>query len=366
MKVAIKRLTSSDLSLFRPHFNPNGSKQKAINLNADVFVEQFYPGLRDERKQIHFDLLVLGPGQGDPLQLSRKVVRTTSAKNWRLNGELINNPVEDEGRFDGLAPDDFAVFGFDGATEPTGLRLLLIAHSVDPELHAAVKKHVDLDGRATMKSLDIEELRALVEASQGAYSGPHPLRPFLPEETIVEALFGDQSEQTVKATNGLGPSVDPKELQAQLETARQTGERGEELFWQLLAREGIEGQWVSRHHARAAYDFVVTGAPWSSATECHVDVKSSRDAATKHFHASLAELRWASNHDYVIARVAGVDASAVAVTILGGFSELATPTLDALAGFPPGVEPQTFKIAIAALKVLMTYTLDVGELEDEE
>ena len=43
-KLALKRLTASDLTLFEWHFNyRNAGNQKAINLNADVFKDQLYP-----------------------------------------------------------------------------------------------------------------------------------------------------------------------------------------------------------------------------------------------------------------------------------------------------------------------------------
>jgi len=46
-KLAVKRLTTSDLTFFEWHFkNRPAGKQKAINLNADVFNE-LYPTLRD-------------------------------------------------------------------------------------------------------------------------------------------------------------------------------------------------------------------------------------------------------------------------------------------------------------------------------
>jgi hypothetical protein len=62
-RVAAKQLTSSDLTLFAAQFHKPGqrSKQKAINLNADVFVARFYPGLRDRFAELHFGLTIIGP-----------------------------------------------------------------------------------------------------------------------------------------------------------------------------------------------------------------------------------------------------------------------------------------------------------------
>ena len=45
-KLALKRLTASDLTFFEWHFrNHNAGNQKAINLNADVFVEELFRAL---------------------------------------------------------------------------------------------------------------------------------------------------------------------------------------------------------------------------------------------------------------------------------------------------------------------------------
>lgn len=45
-KIAVKCLTSSDLTLFTWHFDHTvGSRQIAINLNADIFIKKLYPEL---------------------------------------------------------------------------------------------------------------------------------------------------------------------------------------------------------------------------------------------------------------------------------------------------------------------------------
>ena len=73
-RLALKHLTRSDLTLFRWHFeNENAGRQKAINLNADVFIEALYPALpplaqeRDGRLPI--DLYIYGPGMASELNL---------------------------------------------------------------------------------------------------------------------------------------------------------------------------------------------------------------------------------------------------------------------------------------------------------
>ena len=45
-RIALKRLTASDLTLFEWQFrNRNAGNQKSINLNADVFIVQLFPSM---------------------------------------------------------------------------------------------------------------------------------------------------------------------------------------------------------------------------------------------------------------------------------------------------------------------------------
>jgi len=45
-KLALKRLTKSDVTIFEWHLrNRNAGNRKSINLNADVFVTEMYPSV---------------------------------------------------------------------------------------------------------------------------------------------------------------------------------------------------------------------------------------------------------------------------------------------------------------------------------
>jgi hypothetical protein len=89
-KLAIKRLTASDLTLFEWHFRNQalGGNQKAINLNADVFIDKLYPGLPEIAAKtggkIPLDLFIYGPGLEPEYNLQRKIVKFGTYKNWRL------------------------------------------------------------------------------------------------------------------------------------------------------------------------------------------------------------------------------------------------------------------------------------------
>src|SRR5207247_1725155 len=115
------------------------SKQKAINLNSDVFVDVFYPALKGSYDEFPIKpLTIIGPGGKPAYALTRKAIRTPGAKNWRLDGEIIHDPTEDPGRFDGLQEDDLAILAFQGATQPDSTTLILVSANQDASLHKAI------------------------------------------------------------------------------------------------------------------------------------------------------------------------------------------------------------------------------------
>ena len=73
-RVAIKQLTQSDLSFFAVHLKR--SKQKAINLNSDIFIDRFYPGLEGLADELPFRLSIIGPRGRPPYVLTRKALRS--------------------------------------------------------------------------------------------------------------------------------------------------------------------------------------------------------------------------------------------------------------------------------------------------
>ena len=106
-KIALKRLGRSDLSFFEYHFRNQtfgDHRQKGINLNREVFVDQLYPQA-PEILGAKWPVLVtfFGPGDapaytidGDP----KRPITYNNGKNWRLNG--------------GTVPDDLSCCRFHG------------------------------------------------------------------------------------------------------------------------------------------------------------------------------------------------------------------------------------------------------------
>src|SRR5438445_3381780 len=110
-RLAVKRLTASDLTFFEYQVRTRDvGNQKAINLNADVFIDQLYPVLPDYAVEtagrIPIDLSVYGPNAAPLHDLQRKIVKFGSYKNWRLNGEFVHNPDDSPERYNSLEPGD--------------------------------------------------------------------------------------------------------------------------------------------------------------------------------------------------------------------------------------------------------------------
>lgn len=198
-RLAIKRLTASDLTFFEWQFrNRNAGNQKAVNLNADVFIDELYPGLPGtamgtEGKRT-LDLFIYGPGLRSEYNLQRKIVKGATYKNWRLDGEFVHNPPEDPDRFNVLMEGDLAVIEFFGETQPAAARMVLVGGRLpeDTSLHSILSGVVSA-GRS-MISLTPSRLAQLVEAA-GTQSD-HPINELVSLETALEvATLGDLQEK---------------------------------------------------------------------------------------------------------------------------------------------------------------------------
>lgn len=352
-RVAAKHLTASDLTFFAAHFRKPGqrSKQKAINLNADVFVAQFYPGLRDNFSDLVFGLTIVGPGTAPPYTLTRKAVRTEGAKNWRLDGEIINDPDGEEGRFGRLAEGDVALLAFEGAGQPRQVTLVLLSATADAELHRDVTKAAGFRGRESMRILSEQDLRTLLARTRATYPVAHPLESLLTADSVEEAIYGGtEAQETIVRSDGRGVVISPESIRRQATMAAETGQLGEEAFERWLVSEGhgeADFEWVSETHGRAAFDFEVARPRWEkSDSPLYIDVKATRGDHESGFHMSVAELRWASTHPgYRIARLASITDTSAEVWILGSVSEVATRILESLrSALPVGVKVDSVEI----------------------
>lgn len=366
-KIAIKLLSNSDLSFFKAHlqlFKQRGlnSKQKGINLNSEVFIERFYPGLQGSNSKVGFPLVLIGPGGKSPLTLQRKALRSPGSKNWRLNGEFIHDPEDEPGRYNSLAIDDFAVFAFAGNVEPESVTLALISAAEDAKLHAAILERIEFTGKHTMREVSEALIAQLRAGTLGAYTdGEHPLDTLISPDTIEDALFGSGAPAPTEARrSGRLAPLSPEALRRQLLAAEETGQRGEELFGAWLSASGHEDEdftWISETHARSAYDFEVHAARWIEGTpRVFVDVKTTRGPFERQIHMSIAEMRLAAETEhYRIARLYKIDGETPKLRLLTGVQAVAARILKSLEALPEGVtvdslqlDPRMFEVELKA------------------
>lgn len=162
-KIAVKRLSDSDLTLFTC-IKKRNIHQKAIHLNENVFIKKLFPGL-DKNSTFKLDLSICGPGQAGIHELVTKIERQSN--DWRLGGSTIDNPVEEKERYICLEPRDYAIIMFDGITEPTKLKMTLVCASLekDKPLHAALNKLMANRSMADLSSTKLAELMENVAPS---------------------------------------------------------------------------------------------------------------------------------------------------------------------------------------------------------
>ena len=164
-KISLKKLTNSDLTFFLSHYRRNPSiRQKAINLNADILVDIFYPGMsqaiRENEGRIPVNLHIYGPGAAGDLNLMRKIMKQESYKNYRLDGEYINNPLDQPERFDLLRPGDLAIVQFLGDLYPHSLNLFLISSSdpLDVDIYSSLSEFLGNQKMVVITSTQIIQL----------------------------------------------------------------------------------------------------------------------------------------------------------------------------------------------------------------
>jgi hypothetical protein len=347
-KIAVKRLRSSDLSLFKSYLTRGltRGKQKGFNLDKAILEGEFFPSLWEAlltkpKKAVHVDLLLNGPGMRGAESLSRKV--KIDAKNFRLNGEVVANPESDPGRYDSLRLNDFAILEFGGHQVPTSVRVLLIAEgeSQDRKLHEVLAARFPT---GSMHVLSGEQLSSLIQAADP--DPAHPVRSWAEDPPLEEVAAGsvDAIERLNKGPAHRGLSLE--ELQDAKAAAELTGQRGEALVDAFLAGGLLVGlssyEWTSNENAIAPYDFGITVA----ATRRNVDVKSTSGPFENPMHLSLNEVRvaCAGQEPYDLFRVFKVDASSGRLRIARDVGPALLPVLKGLSNLPAGVTVDSLSI----------------------
>lgn len=355
-RIALKRLTASDLTFFESLFRKlDAGNQKAINLNADVFIERLYPALPGlvptVGDVIPVSLTILGPAGAEPHVISRAVTKREAYKNWRLNGEFVRDPDEEPGRFDVLKPGDIALLEFFGDPSPQRLTLLLVAAGspLDAQLHTALDQFIP-GGRRTMVQVSREQ----IAAAAAAVSAAHPIWQIATDPEF-EAALEDAVEGGLKGTEILKTkakkTVTASALAAAKAAAEKNGRDGEALAWVHLQRMKNAGawssiEWSSNANPISPFDFRATDPAGATVK---IDAKSTAGEFERVIHMSMAELTDASSGDrYDLWRVYRINDDGAKLRIAEGIGAFAKTIIEGLS-VPPGVTVDSVSIDPASL-----------------
>lgn len=340
-KLAVKRLSASDLTFFDTHFRETaGTKQKAFNLDSSVFINQLYPGLRVQSNRIPINLSIYGPGLNGLHNLQRKILK--QQKNWRLNGELIYGPPEDENRYAILAVGDYAIFEFFGESVPDSAQLYLIAQRnlEDTKLFALLNSAFEaaFTARSSMALLDEDQLRKIIQTA--ALVPHHPVIGILDSDTLEDLVQGGiEGFHKIIARRGRR-GISKEEFIKARQAAEEVGQFGEELVNSHLERQKSLGiiedfLWASDANPISPYDFVILK---NSNPVTYIDAKSTRGKFENPIHISIAELECMVNQGvvYDIYRVHSIKEERAKLRIISNMKSYAETVLAALRHLPAG------------------------------
>jgi hypothetical protein len=350
--LAVKRLTRSDLTFFEWHFKRvQAGNQKAINLNADVFEARFYPAISSlavgDAVSQKVGLHLLGPGHAGDLSLTRKIIKGSEYKNWRLNGEFIHDPEDVPERFHALKADDFVVLGFNGSgVAPDTVRADFVAVDVpeDKTLHDTIDAFMQ---GSSMRQLTGAELDEIVRAS--GIRLEHPIRSvslaMVAEEGAMAPLPWRHRRRV--------PIVSREQIERAKQLHAEIGYHGESLVNRHLGRAKKAGRivdfkWFSDVSAAGPYDFEVT---MTKGTRL-LDVKSTSLGFDRALHISGAELETMASGEapYDIYRVYGLAGSKAEMRIAEDVGTLGATVLKAAGTFPKGVTLDSISLSPAVMK----------------
>jgi hypothetical protein len=359
-RIAVKRLTASDCTLFEAVFRKIGAgNQKSINLNADVLTGQLYPDLAAAAamtdNQIPLPLVLYGPNAKDAHKITRKIIKNSTYKNWRLNGEFIYGPPDDPNRYDGVKPGDLAVMVFRGWPVPLGIDLILVSQT-EPTDVALHKMLAPLLGNKSMVAVSPAQIAGA--ANEAAISVQHPVYVAAADPEMDAAL----EDAAQGGAAGIGRllrntskrRVSGAELARAKARAEKTGQDGEGLVNGYLATKMAVGalktfRWVSVDNAVSPYDFEMIGP---SGQLTLLDVKTTCGPFDNVIHLSLAEIVEASGTvPYSVFRVFELDEEGGKLRCSDDIRPLAQ-RLKAIheAHMPAGVRVDGFSVATSALE----------------
>jgi hypothetical protein len=140
--IIVRSLTSSDLGLFgvlRPNVS---SKQRAMNINAQIAPRLLSPEIHRRGTSCQFDCQLIF---GDHIQESKRPIGKVG-KNWRLGGNKIEGKL-----FNSLDSKDFALIRSiekNDSTHP--VRILFVSRTTQRKEHARIVRLVEPTIKSSM------------------------------------------------------------------------------------------------------------------------------------------------------------------------------------------------------------------------
>lgn len=354
-KLALKRLTASDLTFFQWHYkNHSAGNQKSINLNSDIFIDCLYPSLPDlitaQDGRIPLDLFIYGPGIRGEYNLQRKIVKQPSYKNYRLNGEFVFNPDEDPQRFNIIRPSDIVIFEFIGEITPKRAKMILLAQDETNDF-TLFRVFDTLLGSQKMVSLtEFELTKAIADANP---SGSHPINELTLIADLEDASKGGDYGIRRLMLRPSGRRVSRSDLYRARENADRIGDLGETFVGIFLSSlqskdEIREFARESVNNAIAPYDFDLVQADGEPVL---VDAKSTEGEFDRIIHISINELRQMASGPsrYDIYRIYEMTQDQAKLKIVRNMKEFAEKILAIMAQLPEGVSSDGIAIRPSVL-----------------
>lgn len=373
-RLALKRLSESDLTLFEIHFRlTNGTKQKAFNMDRAVFIDLLFPELPARldvaKDRVPLDLSIYGPGEAGLHNLQRKILK--QKKNWRLNGELIYDPPDEEGRYDPLRKGDFAIFDFADGSEPRAARMYLIASALkeDKGLHAALDERYSpaLSKHRSMVLIEPAELQEIIDGQSLAEG--HPVNDLIDGGFLEDAAQnGAEGIAQLKRRRG-SRGVSRSELDRARKSAERIGLLGEEILNEWFDRQTEGGhleeyQWDAYANALSPFDFTIRPV---GGADRSVDAKSTAGPFANRIHISLAELEEMAYgaRVYDIYRLYEVAGDRAKLRVSEDMKAFASAVLNGMSSLPEGVRADSVSVDPLALPFGEEQIIDTGSEESE-
>jgi len=294
------------------------------------------------------DLSLYGPGITPVHNIQRKILK--QEKNWRLDGEYIDNPDEAPSRYNSLREGDLAVLEFAGAPIPVAMRVVLVSTSSkeDTALHVELTK---LCAGASMIAVEPAALESAIE--RASPSEMHPILDWVDGAAVEDAAMGGAQgvQHLLKRRRGRG--VSREEFERSKVAAETVGVQGEELlnthFETLKEKKKIQNfKWVSQENAISPYDFleISAGQPVRK-----VDAKSTSGGFSNPIHVSLGELIESQGDiPYDIGRLYEVREGFARLRVARDVKATFKRIVETIGQFPKGVSPDGLSIDPELLK----------------